>query len=629
VTQPLDLVDGRLPLPLGGGRVAAVSPSDVDVTIEGIPFWLAIDQNFPYQRQTAQFKKDQVDQQPEAGEQSLQSWWLRSQMSFHMGAGLRYLDSTARPDDVDRVRFADSRGLDCWTPGVVKRLNGTQLALAPAGAGRIFLDSTVVGGVEKIIAADGTTVKAYDGSTWTTLYTGTFTAFCTDGANWYAASTTGVWKGPLAGGAATQIYTVTGTGSVVLGWVKARLMLAVGANVYELNCNAAASTALPTALLLHPVAGWAWTAFCETPNGVGYVGFAGLTSQVYKSELSTSTGAPTLGAGSVLLTLPPGEIANAAVLYLGSFLVLGTNRGVRVSTFQSYFGTVTLGPLVQLQGDGVSMNVTALGAYDRFLFGGTVVDGKPALMRVDLGTPIDQPGHYPWAYDLLMPVGAAPPGGATVSSITVHANGLKVWAVPGYGTITESAGPDPAQPAWFTTARIRVGSVEDKHWSHGIVRGTLTTANTVIVEATTPADPWAVAFTATSNGDRFDLRLNKTEWVQLRFTLTGSAQLASYVVQALPAGQRQRMLSIPVWLMDYQTTRSGQACGYDGWALDRLNALETIEAAGAEVTLTASALFPYSVRGVIDQLTFQQIDDPGDRATGTGGRLVITLRTTS
>jgi hypothetical protein len=630
VTKGIDLVDGRLPLPLGGGAVLGLAASDVDVTIEGVPFWLAIDQNFPYQRQTAPFKKDQVDQQPEAGEQSLQSWWIRSQMSFHMGAGLRYLDTNLRPDDVDRVRFADGRGIDPWTPGIVKRLNGTTLAQAAAGSGRIFLETTVVGGVEKIIAADGTTVKAYDGTTWTTLYTGTFTAFCTDGANWYAASTSGVWKGSLAGGAATQIYAVTGSGTVVLGWVKARLMLAVGQSIYQLDCNAAANTALPTALLLHPTAGWAWTGFCETPNGIGYVGYAGLTSQVYKSELTSTGGAaPVLGAGVVLLTLPPGEIANAAMLYLGSMLILGTNRGIRVSTFQSYFGTVTLGPLVQLQGDGVSMNITALSAYDRFVFGGTVVDGKPALMRVDLGTPIDQPGHYPWAYDLLPPVGASISASATVSAITVHANGLKLFAVPTYGIVAESATPDPAQPAWFTTARIRVGSVEDKHWSHGIVRGSVDPGDLITVEAQTPVDGWVTEFAASSNGDRFDLKLTKGEWIQLRFTLGNSAQLASYVVQSLPAGQRQRMLSIPLWLMDYQVTRSGQSVGYDGWALSRLEELEAIEADGAEITLTAPALFPYSVRGVIEQLTFQQTDDPGDRATGTGGRLVVALRTTS
>jgi hypothetical protein len=609
-----------------------VPPSDVDVVIEGMPFWLAIDQNNPYQRQTAQFRKEQVDQQPEVGEQSLASWWLRSQMSFHMGAGLRFLDTELQADPVDRVRFNDSRGIDCWTPGVVKRLNGTSLAQAATSTGPLWLETTVVGGTEVVVVADGNAGKVwtFDGTTWTLVANGgPFTAFCTDGANWYQGGTSGIWKGPLTGGPSSQLYTyATGFGTrFLLSWVKARLMCAIDQQIYELDCNAAAAT-LPTAKLLHPVAGWQWTAFAETPNGVAYLGHAGLVSQVYKSEINTDSGTPILGAGVVLLTLPPGEIGNAMMLYLGSMLILGTTRGVRVSTFQSYFGTVTLGPLVQLAGDGVSMNITALSAYDRFLFGGTVVDGKPALMRVDLGMPIDQPGHYPWCYDLLTPPGAALPAGATVSAIAVHSGASKVWAVPGYGIITESAGPDPAQPAWLTTARIRVGSVEDKHWAHGIVRGQLDTGDTILVEATTPADAWTTEFTAQSNGERFDFHLAKGEWIQLRFTLNGTAQLGSYVIQALPGGQRQRMLQIPLWLMDFQVTRSGQACGYDGWALERLGELEAVEAAGAEITVSAPALFPEAVRGVIDQLTFQQVDDPGDRDTGTGGRLIVTLRTT-
>ena len=79
---------GDLPLPLGGGAAVGVAPADVDLLIDRIPFWLAISAQSPYQRETAPFQREQVDQQPEAGEQSLAGWWLRSQMSFHYGAGL-------------------------------------------------------------------------------------------------------------------------------------------------------------------------------------------------------------------------------------------------------------------------------------------------------------------------------------------------------------------------------------------------------------------------------------------------------------------------------------------------------------------------------------------------------------
>lgn len=626
----LDLVEGRLPLPIGGGVAFGVPPSDVDVLVENIPFWLAIDNDNPYKRETAQFRKEQIDPAPEAGEQSLSSWWQRSQMSFHTGTGLRYLDTEGRTQesDIDRTRFHDSRNVDVWTPGVVTRLNGTSKAQSVAGGAPVWLSTAIVGGVETLVLADGGTVRTYNGSAWTTVYTGTFTAFCTDGANWYAANGTGLTKGPLTGGAGTVLYTWTSTSSpLLLGWVKARLMLAIGASVYQLDANAAASTVLPAAMLLHPVAGWQWVAFCDTPNGIAGAGFAGTVSQVYKWEINTTSGDAILDAGYVLLTMPPGEVINCMDLYLGSMLILGSNRGVRISTFQSYFGTITLGPLVQRVGDGAQMSITSLSEYDRFVYAGTQLDGFPALLRVDLGSPLDQAGHYPWATDLLSPTDA--PAGAAVTSVTVKADGSKWFGVKGYGAVQEGTTPDLTRDAWLETGRIRLTTVEDKNWCHAYVRGQLDAADPITVEVMTPTQPWAQAFVATVNADRFNLPVNKGEWLSLRFHLGGSAQLNSYVVQALPAGPRQRIISLPLWCLDYQQTRSDLRVGYDGWALERLAALEHLEQTGSEITLNAPALFPDAQRVVIEAMSYQQTQDPGDRDPGTGGRVTVQFRTTS
>ena len=53
-----------------------------DVAIGGLPFIYAINDNRPYIRQTAPFRKEQFDNQTEPGEQSLTGWWIRSQSSF-------------------------------------------------------------------------------------------------------------------------------------------------------------------------------------------------------------------------------------------------------------------------------------------------------------------------------------------------------------------------------------------------------------------------------------------------------------------------------------------------------------------------------------------------------------------
>jgi len=62
-----------------------------DTAIGGMPFISAISDKDEAIRQTAPFKKDQFDNGQEPGEQSLTGWWLRSQMSFHPGAGITFM----------------------------------------------------------------------------------------------------------------------------------------------------------------------------------------------------------------------------------------------------------------------------------------------------------------------------------------------------------------------------------------------------------------------------------------------------------------------------------------------------------------------------------------------------------
>lgn len=637
MTAPgIDLVDGRIPLPLGGGAAQAVPASDVDVTIEGLPFWLGIDKQNPYQRQTAQYKKEQTDAQPEAGEQSLATWWLRSQMSFHYGSGQRYLDTALQSDPIARARFRDCRGVNVWSPGRVFRLNGTTLADPIASdTARVWAKTTLLAGVETLITAHGTTVRTYNGTAWSALTYGStqpILGFAIDGINYYVLTSDGVYKQPIDGSAAAvKIYTVpAGVASGALGWVKARLMAAVNNVIYQLDCNAAASSALPTMVYTHPTTGWQFSCFVDTPAGIGAAGSAGYQSTVMQMKLDTSGQTPILDSAVLLLTMPDGEIITDALLHIGSMLILSTTRGVRVSTFQSYFGTITLGPNVVQAGDGVQVPCYSLGSYDRFVYAGTVLDSKPALMCVDLGSVEDQAGHYPWAPDLLPPSGTTPASTSKVTAIAFRQDGTKWFGCTGFGIVSESSSPDAAQPAWLQTSRIRLGTVEDKNWVHAAVRGVLSQAAPVTVSTMGPASTaWTQVFQAQVNGDPFDLQQAKSEWIQFRFDLAVGAELNSYQLQALPGGRRQRTIVLPLQVYDFDQTRSGIDVGYDGWALARLSALEQIEQAGAPVTLEAPALFAGAVRGVIEQITFTQDQDRGDRGTGTGGTAVIQFRTTT
>jgi hypothetical protein len=618
----IDTVGGDLPLPLGGGTSVGVPASDIDVLVDRTPFWLAIDQDSPYQRATAQWQRDQVDQQPEAGEQSLAGWWTRSQMSFHYGAGLTYLDTTARPQPEDRLRFHTSRNVDVWTPGLVKRLNGTTLNRAAASGEKVWVEPT---GAGWIIARDST-VEVYDGSTWTVRNKGTtfpVRAFCTDGVNYYIAASDGVWSAPISGtAAATKKYDLSGDKPMALGWVKQRLMLGYGPAVYSLDT---AGPALPTARMTHPSPSWGWTVFTDSPSGIMAGGYAGQSSAMFRFELTTIDDAPVLGPGIALLSLPLGERITSACYYLGSLLVLGTTRGVRVSQFDSYYGAMSLGPLsVETE-----QPVTALGGYDRYIFAGTRVAGETSLVRVDLGAPLDEQGHYAWAPDLVFPdLGTwteAP------TSIAFAVDGSKAIGVTGRGLVLEDAATDPAEAAWLQTSRIRMGTVEDKYFTYATLRGTYGETAPIGVSINGPADPdtWQSIYVATVSSERFGLRPTPQEWAALRFDFSELAELASYQVQALPAGKRQRLISLPLRLSDHDKTRSGIEVGYRGWAIERLAAVEHLDELGAEITVAAPALFPEAVRCVIERIEYAQPTDVGDSTTGTHGVLTLVLRTTA
>jgi hypothetical protein len=86
-----------------------------DVAISGLPFFVGANDEMPYRRVTAQYRKQQIDQSREPGEQTLTGWWLRSQSSFHYGQGIKFFEPIQ--DESLRFQYTESKGLDVWTKG--------------------------------------------------------------------------------------------------------------------------------------------------------------------------------------------------------------------------------------------------------------------------------------------------------------------------------------------------------------------------------------------------------------------------------------------------------------------------------------------------------------------------------
>ena len=86
-----------------------------DVAIAGLPFFLLNSDDSPYRRVTAQYRKQQIDQSREPGEQTLTGWWLRSQSSFHYGQGIKFFEPIQ--DESLRFQYTESKGVNVWTKG--------------------------------------------------------------------------------------------------------------------------------------------------------------------------------------------------------------------------------------------------------------------------------------------------------------------------------------------------------------------------------------------------------------------------------------------------------------------------------------------------------------------------------
>jgi hypothetical protein len=119
-----DDITERIPVPLSnpaGATSYALTGVAYDMAIAGLPFFVNASDDTPYRRVTAQYRKQQIDQTREAGEQTLTGWWLRSQSSFHQGQGINFFEPIQ--EESLRFQYTESKGCDIWTRGQVTLLN--------------------------------------------------------------------------------------------------------------------------------------------------------------------------------------------------------------------------------------------------------------------------------------------------------------------------------------------------------------------------------------------------------------------------------------------------------------------------------------------------------------------------
>ena len=604
-----------------------------DVALGGLPFFYAINDARPYIRQTAPFRKEQFDNQTEPGEQSLTGWWIRSQMSFHSGTGIKFYDP-ATTDEVGHYRFADSRNVDVWTKGQVTLLKETA-NMAGISTGIYKLISGVSGTTDVVCAyipgsttlksfqADGTVVTTYAPTNLGNILDG---AVVTDGTRLFAADNDHIYVGPLnAASAGWTEYYATGT-RANLAWVKQRLVGAVTNSIYELTGATGTALSLPTPIYTHPNTNWIWSSISEGGSAIYAAGYAGGNSAIYKFVLSTAGVMPTLTSGIIAAQLPIGEVVNKIESYLG-YLLIGTSKGLRVATISDANGDLSYGPLILEDANGIR----DFAFRDKYVWAAGTVDNSPGLYRIDLSNELETL-RFAYATDAYL---SGVTGYATSVDFIGNSNQLAFTTSGSNGIAVQSA-TVLASSGYLTTGNIRYGTLEPKNYKRLLGRGDFTYGSMTLETVDKNGTEYDhITYDATI----FPIEVGTSqpakaqEYVAYKFILNRDATTTSsgpifkgYQAKATIATPRQRIMKFPVYCFDVETDRYNVQTGYEGKAQSRLLALEELESAGDVITwqdLTTGE----SRQVVIEQTSFTRMTPPDKKFDGFGGILEITIRT--
>jgi hypothetical protein len=604
-----------------------------DIAIGGQPFLLGASDKYPYQRQTATYRKQQFDNTKEVGEQSFEGWWLRSQSSFHLGAGINYLDPYLSENV--QYRFNDSAGVDVWTPGQVTMLPDTTNVFTVSDNIEMF-GATDSLDQDCVFVSDNSTLTriAADGTDATVAYGGSgsnITSLTQDGLNYYAANNTGIYRGALTGtGATGSIYYQTGANTVI-GFVKQRLVAAIGPSVYEITTATGATGPLTAdKRYTHPDSGWNWTSIVEGPQAVYASGYRGTNSSIFKFSLSTAGVMPTLTNAVTAADFPDDEHVTALGVYLGTYMLIGTNRGIRVGIIDAN-GDISYGPLTYEKSD--STHTLSFAFKDRFAYATitNAIDGKSGLIRIDLSQETE-PGRYAYAKDLSSGV-----TGSCRAVAFIGDTGRVAFAVADSGVYFEHA-TNKVASGFLDTGYIRYATIEKKYFKLIKPRFNTPMFGTCTI-STKEIDGDVTSIITVANGTpaiNTDLGTNISspqEELAFRFTFgrdtsdtTKGPVFDGYQVKSLPAVIRARQLTIPLVNYDFETDRYGIQNGYETRAWDRLQALESLEAAG-DTVIIQDFTTGEQITGLIEQLSFERTTPSDRRYTGFGGIVYVSIRT--
>jgi hypothetical protein len=333
---------------------------------------------------------------------------------------------------------------------------------------------------------------------------------------------------------------------------------------------------------------------------------------------------PTLTQGVIAATLPTGEIVHSIYAYIGTYIAIGTNKGVRIGIIDDQ-GDITYGPLIIES----SSPVEGFTGKDRFIFAARSGDDA-GLWRIDLGNPKED-GSFPYANDL-----AALGVDADVNSVTLYgASGRVVFGVEGDGSYIEQASVYAAS-GWFRTGYVRFNTVEPKQFKYVSARTTGdggTVAISTVDRSETEVSLYSFDATSGNSGDVAMQRTQPDQYLGLKFTLTRDSGdstitpvLNSWQIKSLPATKRPRELKVPVLL--YEQMKDAKGAWVEPIDVNTvLQQLEAYEDNADTVNFTLLRHEPTLTESVtIEKVELIQTTPPAN-VKGDGGIVYLTLRT--
>lgn len=651
-----DITD-PIPYPLsnpGGGQNYAATGVAYDIAIAGQPFFLNNTDETPYRRVTAQYRKQQIDQTREPGEQTLTGWWLRSQSTFHYGQGIKFFEPAQ--DESLRFQYTWSKGCNVWEKGQVTLLKNVVPTHVTTGAlqsnDRPFqimrsirynnIDAVLLWDeydVDKILA-DGTVVPFidYNAGVDEPVY-----AICDDGvyAYWVTNKVAGganklhVYKKLLTGNSGTAdtlMFNISGVvaTNAVIEYTKQRLVLCVNNLVYTFATSA--TTAPTTPDYTHPTNDFVYTSITSSGSAIYVSGFSGVQSTVQKFTLTTGGAMPTTTAAITAAELPVGEIIYRIYYYLG-YMAIGTSLGLRIAAVSDSDGSINYGPLLFES----EQPVFDVAGYDKYLWCTTNVDGNPGVSRVDLSTPIGSNLVFAYAWDLYEP---SVTGFLTTSCSFLGNTNRLAFCTANNGAEDGAIYLEEANTL-VPSAQLRTGFIRYNTLENKIFKLLTPRFNT--------ADGGLSILSVDQNENEYNLGSydqgsfigqvgisypqGAQQFLAFNFTFTRSATdntqgpvFTGYQVNTLPSIPRQRLVQYPVFLYDHEMDKFANQTGYDGYAFNRLSTMQNIEDIG-DLVRVEDFRTGESYLGLIEEMDFINKTPTDKRYSGFGGLLLITIRT--